>query len=539
MWTGNLDGQYGNYNLHDVRGDISGPLVKDALSFGVGGGFSERDGYAKNVNTGHDIDHRSDWFGKGQLLFNPAPDWTLRFIISGERDRDGDYPLADLNALRANPHTANLRYEGYANRDIISPTLQLTHEGSAFVFSSTTGGVWWKSFDSTDIDYVDFAKKLGLPFGIPHYNKEEDFQFTEELRLGSAKDSPIKISNNVDLKWQSGLLFFTQNYRQETGETIFFNNRKAELDDVGVGGYAQATFTFFEKLDVFGGARLDYEDKNADDKYAGFGGGSAIGNQDFLEASPQVGLSYKILPKQTVYASLTRGYKAGGFNNGTAPSLASAAAPFGKEHSLSYEIGWKGSFAEDKLQVRAAAYYINWSALQLNHIGIGGQNFIANAGGADSKGLELEINAHPTQWMEVFGAFGYDSAHYHSDATDNGVSIAGRRIQFTPDFTISGGAELSYQVCSSVRAYVRGEAILYGAFDYDSSNKAGQDNYSIANFRAGVSGKNWYAEGFIRNAFDTDYVPIAISYAALGAPSGYVGESGAPMTFGIKAGVKF
>ena len=50
--------------------------------------------------------------------------------------------------------------------------------------------------------------------------------------------------------------------------------------------------------------------------------------------------------------------------------------------------------------------------------------------------------------------------------------------------------------------------------------------------------KHWFAEGWIRNAFDTAYVPVALPYAGL-APSGYVGESGAPMTFGFRGGLKF
>jgi outer membrane receptor protein involved in Fe transport len=43
---------------------------------------------------------------------------------------------------------------------------------------------------------------------------------------------------------------------------------------------------------------------------------------------------------------------------------------------------------------------------------------------------------------------------------------------------------------------------------------------------------------WVRNAFDTRYVPVAFAYPGL-APSGFVGEMGAPRTFGIRAGVNF
>jgi iron complex outermembrane receptor protein len=86
--------------------------------------------------------------------------------------------------------------------------------------------------------------------------------------------------------------------------------------------------------------------------------------------------------------------------------------------------------------------------------------------------------------------------------------------------------------------YGRAEAVFYGAFEYDDLNLARQDAYSLANFRAGARGRYLFAETWIRNAFDTRYIPIAIPYGAL-APSGFVGEMGRPRTFGLSAGVTF
>ncbi|MEO6236748.1 MAG: hypothetical protein ABIQ52_07080, partial [Vicinamibacterales bacterium] len=91
---------------------------------------------------------------------------------------------------------------------------------------------------------------------------------------------------------------------------------------------------------------------------------------------------------------------------------------------------------------------------------------------------------------------------------------------------------------SAIRLYGHGEAVFYGAFKYDDANLAGQQAYSLANFRAGARGRLVFAEAWVRNAFDTKYVPVAFAYGQL-APSGYVGESGRPRTFGITAGVTF
>jgi iron complex outermembrane receptor protein len=69
-------------------------------------------------------------------------------------------------------------------------------------------------------------------------------------------------------------------------------------------------------------------------------------------------------------------------------------------------------------------------------------------------------------------------------------------------------------------------------------NLAGQDGYSLVNMRGGARGSRLFVEGWIRNAFDTHYIPVAFAYGQL-APSGFVGESGRPRTFGVTAGVTF
>ena len=84
----------------------------------------------------------------------------------------------------------------------------------------------------------------------------------------------------------------------------------------------------------------------------------------------------------------------------------------------------------------------------------------------------------------------------------------------------------------------RAEAVFYGEMEYDDANTARQEAYSVANFRAGVRGGFLFAEAWVRNAFDTRYIPVAFAYGPF-APSGFVGESGRPRTFGISGGVGF
>ena len=75
--------------------------------------------------------------------------------------------------------------------------------------------------------------------------------------------------------------------------------------------------------------------------------------------------------------------------------------------------------------------------------------------------------------------------------------------------------------------------MFYGAFKYDDTNLAGQDAYSLANIRFGVRGARLFAEGLgaqrLRHALRPGRVPVRPGLA----PSGFIGESGRPRTFGI------
>jgi iron complex outermembrane receptor protein len=362
------------------------------------------------------------------------------------------------------------------------------------------------------------------------------------------------------MKWQGGLFLFTQNYDQDAVNEVqapfsqmpvaLQTRSQAELNDLGLGIYGQGTLVAWEKLDLTAGLRVDYEDKDAilQNSYSPviMPATRLDANDDFVQVSPQFSLAYHLQENHTAYATVSHGFKAGGFN----ASSPAGDESYGEETTWSYEIGAKSRFLDDRLLVNLAFFYINWDDLQLNlPTGVPGQYYISNAGGADSKGVELELKARPLAGWDIFGSVGYTDARFlsgatagHTDAMGNAsvVDVGGERLIYTPEFTANGGMQYTYQVCRQAALYARAEVAVYGDFYYNPLNTAGQDTYSLANFRAGVRGKNWFAEGWVRNAFDEEYVPIAFEFpnGAFGG-SGFVGESGAPVTFGLRAGLLF
>jgi len=545
-WTGSLSVPFGNESYREVRGNVAGPVVDGKVGVAVAMNYSQRDGFTVNDLTGNDIDSREAFSVKGQVLFTPRQSWETRVIVNGERARDGDYALSDLGGLRTNPFHTMRDFEGHTNRDIFGTTILNRHEGTRFSVSSTTGFLKWKTEDATDLDYTP------LPL-IVRNNNEESFQFTQEVRVASPPNASLRLSDAAALKWQAGVFLFTQNYEQNAVNTLApftfspfitfplaLTLPDAELDDFGIGVYGQGTATIANRFDLTAGVRVDNEQKDA--SLSTFFTPQIQPRRDlvtdasFSNVSPQFSAAVRIQPEKTAYVAVTRGYKAGGFN----PVSPVGFESYGEEHAWNIEGGLKTMWASGRVMANASVFRIDWEDLQLNvpDFTSPAQFYIANIGGATSSGVEAEVNARVHSSVDVFGGVGYTRARFSDDAVSNGMPVGGNTIPNTPEYTVTLGTQVSHPLRSGISVYGRAEAVFYGTFEYDDLNLARQDAYSLANFRAGARGRYLFAEAWVRNAFDTRYIPIAFAYGAL-APSGYIGEMGRPRTFGVSAGVTF
>ena len=549
-WGGNLFVPFGSDGQFDVRANVSGPIAKNTLAAGFSVAFSERDGFTKNsypqpvTSSEAAIDSREGFSAKGQLLWTPGAGWEVRGIIGGERARDGDYALNDLAAVRSNPFEVSRDFEGFTNRDLFNTTAIIRKDSKRFSFTSTTGFVDWKTLDETDLDYSP------MPLATRR-NAEDATQITEELRFASAPTAPVKFSDSIGLRWQAGTFFFTQNYAQEAANTIapfvlspfipftvVQTSPKADLDDSGVSAYGQATLAFSNRVDVSFGARLDHETRKADlltSYNPAIAQPIAVNDEkDFTDVSPQAAVAFRATPGTLIYGSVSRAFKAGGFNPISIPGSES----YDEEHALHIEGGVKMTAASGKIQATASVFTIDWDDLQLN-LPIpftSGQFYISNIGSATSRGVEFELMGRPRDGIDLFGIFGYTRARFASGTSSEGIDVSDNKVPNTPEFTATFGAQFSHAVRGG-RAYVRAEVASFGAFEYNEANTQRQDAYSITNFRGGWRGGRFTVEAWMRNAFDTSYVPLAFAYQF--SPSGFIGEPGRPRTAGINLGIGF
>jgi iron complex outermembrane receptor protein len=543
-WTGSVIAPFGNVGQKEVRGNVSGPIGSKA-AVGFAAGTQRRDGFTVNAVTGNDLDWRDGTFAKAQLLMLPNANWEGRFIYAHESNRDGDYALGDLDAIRATPFRVARDFEGFTNRDINSATFNLRGTGQSFAIESNTGFVKWNTEDATDLDYTP------LPLAT-RTNDEGDRQFTQEVRIASPENAPYQLSDAITMKWQAGIEYFNQAYEQDAVNTlsafvlspmipfpVAMHSPQAEIDNAGIGLFGRGTFTFNDRIDVTAGLRFDHESSDAVLRTffepALPGENTVAEEQSFSDVSPQFAVGYRVDDRANVYASVARGYKAGGFN----PAALPGDEAYGEEHAWHFETGVKSSLAGGKVAATAAVFFIDWDDLQLNvpNPFVPGQFFISNVGGANSSGFEVDVTARPMQMLDVFASFGYTNASFADGTTSMGVDVSGNALPFTPDYTAMFGGQWTQAITASINGFLRGEAVFSGAFEYDEANTRGQEAYSLVNVRAGARSRYIFGEVFVRNAFQTRYVPVAIPYQF--AQSGFIGEMGRPRTFGVSVGVTF
>ena len=203
------------------------------------------------------------------------------------------------------------------------------------------------------------------------------------------------------LRWPGRRFFFTRATTRDAGNSfspflvapfaVAQHSPRSSLDDSGIGLFGQATVTLGERLDLSAGARFDHESKEAtletffDPQIAPVTRVDA--EKGFSNVSPQVSAAYRLRPDYTVYATVGRGFKAGGFNSAS-PSGREA---YGEEQTWHVEGGVKTLWAGGRVSANAAVFHIDWEDLQLNlpNPAVPAQFFISNVGGATSKGLEL------------------------------------------------------------------------------------------------------------------------------------------------------
>jgi outer membrane receptor protein involved in Fe transport len=206
----------------------------------------------------------------------------------------------------------------------------------------------------------------------------------------------------------------------------------------------------------------------------------------------------------TGFASLSRGYKAGGFNLGIVPA---GRREFTQESMWNAELGIKSSLAEDRLALSGSVFYSLRKDQQVETSFQIDPNdpasfvfFTDNAAEGKTIGLEADVRWYPSELLEVYATIGLLNAEFDRFVTPQ-VNISGRDQAHAPNYTFALGGVYRHASGAFARVDISGK----DAFYFDVSHDQRSDPYSVLNARLGYEADRWTAQLWLRNAFDQRY----------------------------------
>ena len=322
--------------------------------------------------------------------------------------------------------------------------------------------------------------------------------------------------------------------------------RRVKITDKEIAGFGEANWYLTENLKVTAGVRV----AQIQNSYSQFLQGSVYGDpfasdgfvatpahpfalpgdiqytvtsggQVETPITPHLGVSWQISPADLVYFSAAQGYRAGGINapaslgNCSAQLLALGVAQtplsYNSDKVWSYEGGAKMRMFGGHAQINSSVFYIDWQNPQLTIALTCGSSYVTNAGGAASKGFDVQSQFR-LGGFTLSPSVAYTDAEYTQDVPVPGsTNFLVRKGMFLPapkwqasvigqyDFRVMdhpGFLRADYQYQSN---YVRTNV---GQAGYDPVTAVGAQTH-IMNARAGLSLKGVDMALFVNNLTDS------------------------------------
>ncbi len=274
--------------------------------------------------------------------------------------------------------------------------------------------------------------------------------------------------------------------------------------------------------------------------------------------SPTLIARYFVTPEIMTYSSISRGFKSGGFNQRR--SIASQNGEFEPETATNYELGWKGSTEDRRLQLNGTLYLVNYDDFQAQAFD-GSSITVTNAGSLQSYGSELELTYVPILNMVAGTAIGYNKAEYKEfdngqctvgqsfnqfynvnggqSPASPGVSLcvqdlAGETLDNAPEWTVSSFVQYDTDLTENLVGIARLEHSYIDSFFLDQALDPilSNDAVNLVNLRFTVTNADntWEAALWGRNLLNEEYYAFGINIPVLG---GYAGVTAPEAVYGI------
>ena len=356
---------------------------------------------------------------------------------------------------------------------------------------------------------------------------DSDIEFSYDADWGNADSwSPVTYDYVSISDRQRGTL--SQEFRLVADDWLlgaYAMRLEDELVTVNLGDYYDPFYDFADSLDDrFGSdfeatnfAAFGQYDYNVDDmtrlsfglrlerRTTGYDdtAGLSAGPSESMWGS-EIGLSHDHSENVTSFISLSKGYKAGGFNLGFVPD---DRREFGAEELWNLEAGIKSSMLGGALKINASAFTSRRDDQQVRTSFqlIAGDPasfifFTDNAAKGEASGLEAELIWHPGDALMLYANVGLLDARF-DDFTTPQVDLSGRKQAHAPGHTLAVGGSYHHENGLFVRMDVSARDDFYFDVSHDQKSEA----YETVNARFGYEANDWSVTLWARNLFDEEY----------------------------------
>jgi len=515
----------GNYtNLNAALGRYG--KINDRLGYAVSGNYNHSDGYFLNHYTGKKADGLNSGSVRARLEWRASPNLSFRLTQSVDYSNQGGYPYAPVDP--ATNTIGDVNYNEYSSyiRTMSSSGLSATYTAKQFSVNSQTSYQYVSDNQGIDQDFTPQSVYFAI-------QKQKQSTFSEEIN--------IKSINSSRYQWLFGAFAFNQqidndvvmNYEQQNYST----QKLYDTPTRGISFYHQSTFNdlLIHRLSLTLGLRYDYE--KASDDYTAYKdsqdgrqplGGDFSSKLSFNQLTPKFVLQYTLPAYRMLYASITRGYKTGGFNTSFERDEDRSFKP---EYSWNYEIGAKGRFWENRIRAELCFFLIDWRNQQIYQAlpsGIG--QMLKNAGHSRSKGIELSLQGNLFKNFILQANWGLTHATFLEYVQSNTIDYSGNYIPFVPSQTLGMAADYKIPIQSklmdnlSINLQYTGTGKLYWA----ENNTLTQPYYGLLSGKISAVKGNATLSLWAKNITDTDYTAYSF---AMGKQQ--FAQKGKPLTAGI------
>jgi outer membrane receptor protein involved in Fe transport len=400
------------------------------------------------------------------------------------------------------------------------PSLELNYQGNGFNIVSSSSYFYRHNHDLEDSSYGTQAILAGPYYEVKnlpnqpilwdgeHYHN----QLTEELRLSF--DPIHNVSGTVGAFWSKTRTLFSIPDTYANGlvaatvgntvggaaanDLIWTQRNPGTEQDSSI--FGELYYKFLDRFTLTLGARQYWLKQTIDYTASGYlNYAPTLSNPQQSTQSgtdPKVGVSYQVTDATMVYASASKGFRAGGAQ-ANLPACQLAGLPLDdilhlKSDTLwSYEVGTKTQLPQSGIVISAAAFHIDWKNLQQQVALPCGFYLQLNGGEAQINGGEIEVDGRVTSALQVRLGLGFE----HSYINDPGIlSVAGVNtgspILETPAWTATAGAVYTQPLSTQYDGFISTDYSYTGnsvsLLNGGSGLMGERPPFSLVNLRFGV-----------------------------------------------------